>query len=348
MKTITLYFNIIIVSALLMISCGQYKTETANQPTENTENMSITENSATDSIAIMQAFEKLKTNKKFLKELALENEKIFSWNDITKIISGDLDNDGTTDALVFFSVEGRGGGNNYDRHYAVFLNKNNQWLYQNQFDANAGSPDLFYGFKKIENGIIKGAILNNHNDAYEVPVEFIYKNQSLVNTFTALHKTENAESEYISASEILTPENVSVPLTATLKQYQQLLGKGTITEPDPTVECGTYFDEGEYRELRYPNLIFELSDQKKAAFKTLILKNSGFKLQTDKGTITEKTTLNELQNILYKNDSWWINDEEDGSGKSISISDGEESDNGWIIRFDKNGNIISIELFIPC
>lgn len=148
-----------------MISCGQYKTETANQPTENTENMSATENSATDSIAIMLAFEKLKTDKRFLKELALENEKIFSWNDITKIIPGDLDNDGTADALVFFSVEGRGGGNNFDLHYAVFLNKNNQWLYQNKFDANAGSPDLFYGFKKIENGIIKGAILNNHNDA---------------------------------------------------------------------------------------------------------------------------------------------------------------------------------------
>lgn len=347
MKTITFYFNII-VSALLMISCGQVKTETANQPTENTENSIVSEKPATDSIAIMQAFEKLKADKKFLKDLALENEKIFSWNDnMVKIISGDLDNDGTSDALVSFSVEGRGGGNNYDMHYAVFLNKNNQYQYQNQFDANAGSPELFYWFKAIENGIIKGAIMSNSNDKYGVPVEFIYKNRSLINTFTALHKTETAEREYISVSEILTPENISVPFTATLKEYQKLLGNGKIAEHKGSIDCGTYFDEGEYNELQYPNLIFELSDKKKAAFQTLIFKNSNFKLQTDKGTVTGKTTLKELQNILYKSDSWWTFEEEDG-GKTLAAPDGEESDNQLKFHFDKAGNIVSVTLFIPC
>jgi len=339
MKTITLYFNIIIANALLIISCGQSKAKKINQNAENP---------STDSIAVMQTFEKLKTNKKFLKDLALENEKIYSWNDnMIKIIPGDLDSDGTADALVGFTVEGRGGGNNYDMHYAILLKKNNQWQYQNQFDANAGSPDLFYWFNEIKNGIIRGAIMDNNDDDYAVPVEFIYKNKSLVNTFTALHKTDIGEREYISVSEILTPENVSVPLTATLKEYQQLLGKGKITDPDMTVECGTYFDEGEYRELQYPNLIFELNDMKNAAFQTLILKNSGFKLQTDKGTISAGTTLKELQNILQKNDSWWINDEENDE-KSISIPSGEDADGGWIIRFDKKGNIISVTLFIPC
>lgn len=340
MKTITLYFNIIIANALLMISCGQSKAKKINQNAENP---------STDSIAVMQTFEKLKTDKKFLKDLALENEKIYSWNDnMVKIIPGDLNSDEIADALVGFTVEGRGGGNNYDMHYAILLNKNNQYQYQNQFNANAGSPDLFYWFKAIENGIIKGTIRSNSNDEYEIPVEFIFKNNELINTFTALHQTEISEREYISVSEILAPENVSVPFTATLKEYQKLLGKGTITEPDMTVECGTYFDEGEYRELQYPNLIFELNDMKNAAFQTLILKNSGFKLQTDKGTISAGTTLKELQNILQKNDSWWINDEKDGSGKSISIPSGEDADGGWIIRFDKKGNIISVTLFIPC
>jgi hypothetical protein len=325
------------------MSCGQ--NNSSAQKTATTGTSEVVEN---DSIALIQVFEKLKTNPKFLKDLALENENIFSWNDnMVKIIPGDLDNDGTADALVGFTVEGRGGGNNFDVHYAAFLRKDGEWTYQSQFDAQAGSPDLFYGFKEIKNGMIKGSILHNTDDEYEVPVEFIFKNNQLINTFTALHQTEISEREYLSVSEILSPENVSIPLTATLSEYQKLLGKGTITEPDLTVECGTYFDEGEYRELQYQNLIFELSDQEKAAFRTLIFKNSSYKLQTDKGTITEKTTLKELQSVLYKTDSWWVYEEEDG-GKTSAAPDGEESDNQLKFHFDKNGNIVSVRLFIPC
>ncbi len=343
MKTKFLLNTITFILIFSLISCGQ--NNSSAQKKVAIEMPEIVEN---DSAAIMQTFEKLKTDKKFLKDLGLENEKTYSWNDdMVKIIPGDLNDDGTADALVGFTVEGRGGGNNYDMHYAILLQKNNQYQYQNQFDANAGSPDHFYGFKKIENGIIKGAILHNTDESYEIPVEFIFKNNELVNTFTALHQTEIGEREYILVSEILTPENIPIPLTATLKAYQKLLGKGIITEPDLTGECGTYFDEGEYRELQYPNLIFELSNQKKAAFQTLTFKTSGFKLQTNKGTITEKTTLKELQNILKKNDSWWVNDEEDG-GKSISIPINEDTDDGWIIRFDKSGKIESVRLFIPC
>lgn len=337
-------FSVLLASILIvLISCGQSNTQKGKKQDQSLETVNKTES---DSTAVMQLFEQLKTDKKFLKDLGLEHEKHFSWNDnLKKVIPGD--GDGISDALLGFVIEGRGGGNNSDVHYAVFLKKEGQWIYKSQLDAQAGSPEHFYGFTEIKNGVIKGAIIDNHDDAYEVPVEFIFKNDEFLNTFTALHKTEIGEREYISVSEILTPENVSVPLVATLKDYQQLLGKGKITDPDMTVECGTYFDEGEYRELQYPNLIFELSESKKAAFKTLMFKNSGFKLQTNKGTITGKTTLKELQNILQQNDSWWINDEENG-GKSISIPDSEDADNGWIIRFDKTGKIDSITLFIPC
>lgn len=347
MKTIKFYFILIFANTVMMTSCGQSDSKT--DKTENLQGSLPNENPATDSSAIMLAFEKLKTNKKFLKDMALENEKIFSWNDdMVKIIYGDLDSDGISDALLGFTVEGRSGGNNFDIHYAVFLNKDKQWLYQNQFDANAGSTDLFYRLKEIRNGIIIGEILSNNNDDYSVPTEFIFKNKSLINTFTALHKTEIGQREYIWVDEILTPENVSIPLTATLKEYQKLLGNGKITDPDMTMECGIYFIEGEYRELQYPNLIFELSEQKQAAFQTIAFKNSGLKLQTGKGTISADTTLKELQNILHKNDSWWINDGEGDSGKSISIPTGEEADDRWIIRFDNNGNIVSVTLFIPC
>lgn len=301
-----------------------------------------------DSVALFTVFEKLKTNKDFLKELALNGEKHYRWNDLLEHpIWGDLDGDGVSDALLSFSIENRGGGNNFDLHYAVFLNKNSQWQYQSQFDANAGSPDLYYEFKKIENIMIKGEIMSNNDDSYEIPVAFIFKDKSLVNTFTALHQTIFGGTEYLTVNDIQTPENISVPLFSTLKNYQQLLGKGKIERPTEQPECGTYFGEGEYSELHYPHLIFEVNNNKEAAFQSLTMKNSGFKLQTDKGTITEKTTLNELQTILYKNEGWWLIEEEDG-GRTLMIFDGEISDSKLLFYFNKNGELISIGSHIPC
>lgn len=335
-------FNTLSLSALLlMLACGQSQSQSANIPPKSSTN--------NDSISLMQTFQHLKTDKQFLKDLALENEKVFSWNDnMVKPIFGDLDKDGVDDALIAFIVEGRGGSNSYDMHYAVLLSKNNNWKYQGQFDNNAGAPELFYWFTEIKNGIIQGAIMNNEDEAYSVPAEFIYKNKSFVNTFTALHKTDFEGREYISVSEILTPENVAVPLTATLSEYQKLLGKGKVTEPDLSVECGTYFGEGEYREWRYEHLIFEVSDMKRAAFRTLIFTDSNFKLQTNKGSITANTTLKDIQNVLQANEDWKIIDEEDGSGKTIWVPDGLESDNQLRFHFDTKGKIKSVTLFIPC
>jgi hypothetical protein len=40
-------------------------------------------------------------------------------------------------------------------------------------------------------------------------------------------------------------------------------------------------------------------------------------------------------------------EEEDG-GKTLAAPDGEESDNQLKFHFDKNGNLMSVKLFIPC
>lgn len=136
-------------------------------------------------------------------------------------------------------------------------------------------------------------------------------------------------------------------MTATLPEYQKLLGKGKVTEPDLSVECGTYFGEGEYRELQYEHLIFEVSDMKRAAFRTLIFTEGNFKLHTNKGSITANTTLKELQNVLQANEDWWISDEEDGSN-ILLVPDGFESDNQLRFHFDAQGKIKSVTLYILC
>lgn len=312
---------------------------------QKTKTTKISRASISDSTALIKAFEKLKSDNSFLADLGLTEEKHFSWHMPTKgIIYGDLNKDGSEDALFPFSVEGRGGGNNWDFHYVVFLKKNKQWQYLNQFDAQAGSPNLYYVFKKIENGIIQGALVDNQEEEKEIPASFVLKRNEVVNTYTALHKTDIGAIEFLEVIEILNADNTSIPITSTLAEYQKILGRGKIIEPKEQPECGTYFDEGRYHELHYLNLTFELQNLKKAAFISLTFKNSKFKLQTNKGTITSKTTLSELEQVLQNRNNRWIQDNEDGSGKSISIPTNENMDDRWIIEFDKKGKIEKITL----
>lgn len=337
-------------SALCFCACGRASSRAEAQQENNAQNITNTTTDAqADSTAILQAFEQLKTDQAFLKELALEKEQQFSWNDdMYRVFRGDLDGDGTSDALLGFIAEGRGGGNNSDIHYAVFLKENDQWVYQSQFDANAGSPDLFYGFKEIKNGMITGAIMDNKERQPDIPVEFIYKNKSFINTYTALHKTDNEERAFLKIENIITSTGKIIPTTGTLQSYEQALGKGRITVPEEQPVCGTYFEEGVYSEWYYEhNLWIELSDNNRAAWRSVFIRGTDYTINTDKGTITANTTLEELKNIFHKEDSWQIDDEE-GGGKTFRIPDGPESDTQLHISFGKDGKLEGVLLWIPC
>ncbi|MGX9985462.1 hypothetical protein [Soonwooa purpurea] len=339
------HFLAVLIFGILgwMTSCGQSSSKTESLEPQKAE----TEVVANDSVAISQAFEQLKSDKTFLKDLGLETEKHFAWNNLHQLFRGDLDGEGIEDALLAFSIEGRGGGNNFDAHYAAFLNKNKEWKYGGQLDASIFAEDRFFEIDKIENGNIKGNWVGNKNESLApYAAAYLLKNGEFINTFTALHKTENVEREYLYVAEILTPENISVRTTATAKEYEKLLGKGKISTPQEQPECGTYFDEGLIRYLDYADLQFELSDQNDAALVEIQFKN-GFRMQTDKGTIDENTKLEDLKNCFYKKESWWMYDGENGL-KVFSIPDGAESDNQWRFQFDKKGKLIKAILFVPC
>jgi len=327
------------------VSCGENNSLAQNPAPKNVPKML-----PNDSTTVIWAFEKLKTNKIFLKDLGLENEKEFSWNDdLIKIISGDLNNDGIADALMFFVIEGRGHGNNADAHYAIFLNEDNKWNYQCQIDAGGDWAERLTQLDEIKNGKIKGNMIGNKNKSLpDVPVEFIYKNKSFINTYTALHKTDNEEREFLKIENIITSTDKIIPTTGTLQSYEQVLGKGRITVPEEQPECGTYFEEGVYSDWYYEhNLRIELSDNKRAAWRSVFIRGTDYTINTDKGTITANTTLEELKNIFYKEDSWQIDDEEDG-GKTFRIPDGPESDTQLHISFSKDGKLEGVLLWIPC
>ena len=349
---INMYHSFTFILLLTLVSCGQRKTSSQIESTDSSQILPAVQSSLeNDSVGILNTFHRLKMNNEFLNEVGLEKGINFTWNDDSvKIIRGDLDNDSIEDALFFFSIDGHNGGNNWDSYYIVFLQKNRQWIYQNLTYAGGAGADRIIDLEKIKNGVISGNLVANKDTSLaSIPIEYVLKDGKMINSFTALHKEVNAEREFLVFKEILTDSNLQIPFRATLKEYEQLLGKGTIATPKTQPDCGTYFEKGIFSELTYPSaaLMIELSDNKDGVWRSLVLKGSRFKVNTDKGFITEETTIPELQSVFHKKESWIMNVEKDKS-KTFWIPDGGESDNQIRIHFDKEGKIESVSLFIPC
>lgn len=339
---------IAVLGILSIFSCGNNTSSTLEQAEVLDTTSQALNTSSNDSIAIVKAFNTSKNNKDFIRSLGYFDEPQLEFTDtIIKILRGDLDGDGSEDALVLFSIEGGDLGNHWQTHYAAFLNHDNQWKFISQLSAGNDFSPRYVNVEKIKNGKITGYLEDNKEVGLsKIPVEYILKNGEIINTFTALHKEDEDEREFLAIDEILTAENISIPILATLKQYQTLLGKGKIVEPEEQPECGTYF-YGYISYLEYPDFKFEFVTEKEAAWVNVKMPNNGIRVQTDKGTIDEKTTLEELKSIFYKTDSWFTTEMEDETEVFV-IPDGMESDNQLHILFDKNGKLLSVSLFVMC
>lgn len=98
------------------------------------------------------------------------------------IVKGDINHDGIADALVPFTVEGRGGGNNWDMHYAVFIGGRKGFHLIGVFDSGGDWADRVTVFKKIKNDVIYAAEDPPNGDPAKasVPSKYILKGRQLV------------------------------------------------------------------------------------------------------------------------------------------------------------------------
>ena len=355
-----LKYTILMGVYFIFHSCGKTEAnsvETSSDSTRIASTEVLVNASNADSIAVMQAFSKLKTNPSFLKDLGLKGEKHFTWNDdLMKVISGDLNSDGVQDALLFFSVEGIGGGNNWSAHYAAFLKSDNDWKYKDQLDAGGDFNDRILELTKIENDSIYGNWVGNKDESLEdIPVQYILKNDKFINIFTALHIEENPEKNptesvedwtYLQVTEILTADNMVIPLSSTLTEYEKLLGKNYVIKVDKTAECGTvYEDMDDLTEVVYKNLTLELGSKKQATITLINMKGSGLRFQTENGTIDENTTIAELQKLFPNNFS--SNNEPDENNEQV-FQLGAVYENSWVFSFDRSGKLKRIGYHVPC
>ncbi|HRP89299.1 MAG TPA: hypothetical protein PKX92_04625 [Edaphocola sp.] len=317
--------------------------------TKKAETVAVAEQVApqeNDSLAIRLAYEKLKTDPKFLREMGLEGETGYHWYDNLdiKIIRGDLDGDGSIDALVPFTIEGRGGGNNADFHYLALLNKNNAWMDGVAMDASVFVDAIIYTAQKIENGIIYGYWQGKQNDGKPYQSEFVLRNKEFISVYEELHTLQEEQGDKIELYSINTEDYQDIPKEASLKEIEKLLGKGKISTPKEQPECGTYWDEGTIRYLDYPNFHFELNDQNEAGWMATLLTRSGLVFYTDHGTISEKTTAKELKSIFKNLDNWDV--EKDGTSiLTLMLGD---SDVLLYLYFSKNGKLERVIHHVQC
>ncbi|SMC35239.1 hypothetical protein [Chryseobacterium sp. YR221] len=191
----TIYFSLL--SLAMTLSCKpEKKTIPETQPhdtikthiSSTKEHDSLTKSKkipVIDTTAVLMAFKKASQTEQFGKDLYfnLKDELSGSIFDSERpILIGDLNGDHLEDAIMPFSIEGRDGGNNWDAHYAVFINKDGQLKYQYSFDRGADLAETQTFFKSIEDGVVEGMIEPGFHvqEGESIPVNYIYKNNRLV------------------------------------------------------------------------------------------------------------------------------------------------------------------------
>lgn len=82
-----------------------------------------------------------------------------------QIVMGDLDGDGDKDAIVQFTLEGFGGGNNWTQSMAVFINKKS--IYKFADEKTVGGK--FFTYTSTLSGVLKREVLLNTETCTEPP-----------------------------------------------------------------------------------------------------------------------------------------------------------------------------------
>lgn len=114
---------------------------------------------------------------------ALSNHSLYDFlRNNEPIITGDINHDHLPDALVPFTVEGRGGGNNWDSHIAVFLREKNGYHLQLIKNSGADLSPYVILWQRIINDTIWGMNVANNFEGTEtdsIQVKYILQNDSL-------------------------------------------------------------------------------------------------------------------------------------------------------------------------
>jgi len=116
------------------------------------ENKTETSNSAPQTSATPDKIEGQKVIDKYIAGVAKVSDAS-EYKEARKILYGDIDGDGDEDAIVQFTIEGMGGGNNYGFSLAAFKNDDGK-LTAITDEVVGGKMNREVELKRIEKGVI--------------------------------------------------------------------------------------------------------------------------------------------------------------------------------------------------
>ncbi len=138
-----------------------------------------------DTTEVLASFKRTVKTDRFIKELQIngkDNSDGVIFDSERPILIGDLNGDHLDDAIMPFSIEGRGGGNNWDAHYAVFINKEGKLVYKSSFSRGGDLAERQIQFMSIKNGVIKGMEVPGFKfpEGDSVSVNYVYRKGELI------------------------------------------------------------------------------------------------------------------------------------------------------------------------
>lgn len=140
---------------------------------------------AIDTLQVITAFNELKNDTTFLYDLGLLTEGTYAFYDEERpLLIGDINRDSLPDALMPFSIEGMGGGNNYTAHYALLLNDNGRLVFNSVLNRGGKMAEHLITFTSITRGVIEGwKVPGMHEmEGDSVYVQYEYRNGKLEET----------------------------------------------------------------------------------------------------------------------------------------------------------------------
>ncbi|SPL71033.1 hypothetical protein [Acinetobacter stercoris] len=252
------------------------------------------------------------------------------------ILIGDLNQDGINDFIYGYALINNCGGQATSTNYAVFLNKNNQYVLDSIYHAGLSEFNALELDKIIQNGVIIGRAFGNDE-------KYLYRDKDFIKVIDPNQKLNTSLAKAIK----IEKSPFSIQITQALPLFTQ-----------QNVECGGFFDDDQpEKRVLVDRYILSFTQDEVALLGVTKLTSQDIVDVEDKRLVAGMTT-QQVRDLFQTGSQIEVVQREkklpdDSDDFSVRDYDSylrvykEQSDDAYLFYF-KNNKLIAIQYFIPC